>query len=98
MLGLEEQVVELAFGLHAPGALLGVGADAEVDVGATGGATMFASISGTGQPQRSVESDDEAGVQFIYGADAAASLSTGGQSQGWSCALKHRKNWTSSSR
>ena len=32
-----------------------------------GGATMFPSISGTGQAQRSIEADDIAGVQFIYG-------------------------------
>lgn len=33
----------------------------------TGGATMFPSISGTGTVQRSIEADDIAGVQFIYG-------------------------------
>jgi hypothetical protein len=32
-----------------------------------GGATMFPSISGTGQAQRSIEADDIAGVQFKYG-------------------------------
>lgn len=31
------------------------------------GATMFASISGTGQGQRSTNSDDKAGVQAVYG-------------------------------
>jgi hypothetical protein len=30
-------------------------------------ATMFASISGTGQSQRSVETDDEDGCRFVYG-------------------------------
>jgi hypothetical protein len=33
----------------------------------TGNATMFPSISGTGQGQRSIEDDDEDGVRFIYG-------------------------------
>lgn len=33
----------------------------------TNGATMFASISGTGVNQRSIASDDINGVQFIYG-------------------------------
>jgi len=33
----------------------------------TSGATMYASISGTGTGQRSIESDDIAGVQSIYG-------------------------------
>lgn len=32
-----------------------------------GGSTMFASISGTGTSARSIEADDIAGVQFIYG-------------------------------
>jgi hypothetical protein len=32
-----------------------------------GGATMFPSISGTGTAARSIEADDIAGVQFIYG-------------------------------
>jgi len=37
-----------------------------------GGSTMFASISGTGQGNRSIQSDDIAGVQFIYGARSAS--------------------------
>jgi hypothetical protein len=35
------------------------------------GATMLPSISGTGTGQRSIESDDIAGVQFIYGVKAS---------------------------
>jgi hypothetical protein len=35
------------------------------------GATMFPSISGTGVSARSIEADDIAGVQFIYGVAAA---------------------------
>jgi hypothetical protein len=35
------------------------------------GATMFASISGTGNPQRSIEADDIAGIQSIYGVKSA---------------------------
>ncbi len=35
-----------------------------------GGATMFASVSGSGTAQRSIEADDIAGVQFIYGVKA----------------------------
>jgi len=38
----------------------------------TGGATMFASISGTGVAQRSAEADDIAGVQSIYGVKSAS--------------------------
>ncbi len=38
----------------------------------TGGATMFASISGTGVGQRSIEADDIAGVQSIYGVKSAS--------------------------
>jgi hypothetical protein len=37
----------------------------------TSGATMFASISGTGTAQRSIESDDIAGVQSLYGVKSA---------------------------
>jgi hypothetical protein len=37
-----------------------------------GGATMFPSISGTGTGQRSIEADDIAGVQFIYGVKSSA--------------------------
>lgn len=36
------------------------------------GATMFASLSGDGIAARSIEADDRAGVQFIYGAAALA--------------------------
>ena len=36
-----------------------------------GGATMFASISGTGVSARSIEVDDQDGVKFIYGVKAA---------------------------
>jgi hypothetical protein len=36
-----------------------------------GGATMFASISGTGTGQRSIEADDIAGIQSIYGVKSA---------------------------
>ena len=35
------------------------------------GSTMLPSISGTGSGQRSIESDDIAGVQFLYGVKAA---------------------------
>ncbi len=37
----------------------------------TGGATMYASISGTGTAQRSVETDDINGVQAVYGVKSA---------------------------
>lgn len=37
-----------------------------------GSATMFPSISGTGVSARSIEADDIAGVQFIYGVAAAS--------------------------
>jgi len=33
----------------------------------SGGATMFPSISGSGDAQRSINGDDQSGVQFIYG-------------------------------
>lgn len=33
----------------------------------TSGATMYPSISGTGQPQRSIETDDKNGVKAVYG-------------------------------
>jgi len=46
---------------HEYGHALGLG---HSSVGQT---TMFASISGTGQGQRSIEDDDVAGVQFVYG-------------------------------
>ena len=36
------------------------------------GSTMFASISGTGTPQRSIEADDIAGIQAIYGVKSAS--------------------------
>ncbi len=36
------------------------------------GATMFPSMSGNGVAARSIEADDEAGVQFVYGAAAAS--------------------------
>jgi hypothetical protein len=36
------------------------------------GATMQATVSGSGVPQRSIESDDIAGVQFLYGTISAA--------------------------
>jgi len=36
-----------------------------------GGATMFPSISGTGVAQRSIEADDIAGIQSIYGVKSA---------------------------
>jgi hypothetical protein len=36
------------------------------------GSTMLAYISGTGQPQRSIQSDDISGVRYIYGAMSAA--------------------------
>ncbi len=38
----------------------------------TGGATMYPSISGTGAAQRSIEADDIAGVQAIYGVKSAS--------------------------
>ena len=50
---------------HEYGHALGLGHSA------VGGATMFPSISGTGTPARSIEADDRAGVQFIYGVMAA---------------------------
>jgi len=37
-----------------------------------GGATMFASVSGTGTAQRSIEADDIAGIQAIYGVKSAS--------------------------
>ncbi len=51
---------------HEYGHALGLG---HTDVG---GATMFPSISGTGVAQRSIEADDQAGVQFIYGVKSAS--------------------------
>jgi hypothetical protein len=43
-----------------------------------GGATMYPSISGTGSAQRSIEADDIAGVQFIYGVKAGTKPHIGG--------------------
>ena len=51
---------------HEYGHALGLGHSA------VGGATMFPSITGTGAVQRSIEADDIAGVQFIYGVKSAA--------------------------
>jgi len=45
------------------------------------GATMYASISGTGVGQRSIEADDQAGVQFIYGVKSATKPRITGLSQ-----------------
>lgn len=50
---------------HEYGHLLGLGHSN------VAGATMFASLSGSGVAARSLEADDRAGVQFIYGAAAA---------------------------
>lgn len=36
-----------------------------------GGSTMYASVSGSGTAQRSIEADDIAGVQFVYGVKSA---------------------------
>jgi hypothetical protein len=38
----------------------------------TGGATMYPSISGTGQAQRSIETDDKNGVKAVYGTLSAS--------------------------
>lgn len=38
-----------------------------MDHSTVSGATMYPSISGTGQPQRSIETDDKNGVKAIYG-------------------------------
>jgi Matrixin/IPT/TIG domain len=43
-----------------------------------GGATMWPSISGSGVGQRSIEADDAAGVQAIYGAKSASKPHIGG--------------------
>jgi hypothetical protein len=51
---------------HEYGHALGLG---HSDVG---GATMYPSISGTGVTARSIEADDIAGVQFIYGVKSAS--------------------------
>ncbi len=50
---------------HELGHSLGLGHSTVV------GATMYPSISGTGAQQRSIEADDIAGVQFIYGVKSA---------------------------
>jgi hypothetical protein len=49
---------------HEYGHLLGLGHSN------VGGSTMFATISGNGVSMRSIEADDKAGIQFIYGAAA----------------------------
>lgn len=51
---------------HEYGHILGLGHSN------VGGATMFPTISGNGVAARSIETDDRAGVQFIYGGAAAA--------------------------
>jgi hypothetical protein len=51
---------------HEYGHALGLGHSA------VGGATMYPSITGTGSVQRSIEADDMAGVQFIYGVKSAS--------------------------
>jgi len=53
-------------GAHEYGHSLGLGHSS------VGGATMYPSVSGTGVSQRSIEADDIAGVQFVYGVAAAS--------------------------
>jgi len=48
-----------------------IGHSLGLDHTGTSGATMFPSISGTGNPQRSIETDDINGIQAIYGVKSA---------------------------